>query len=188
MNDWIENMEACLKEMRKEGVRDKDDLLERLKAIPGGNAEIFKAKWGLDASEEPCESFKDLARKLKTNSKEAKEDYLHSVELIKMAPKAMEISDHYKFIFRHAVSLGTIAEKIKDGKTRTISGKRLWKAIQNKDILDENEKIVMTRRTKTYPVSYESIAEGLGLSERAVMVIEENAINRLRVEYFKGNL
>lgn len=188
MNDWIENMEACLKEMRKEGVRDKDDLLERLKAIPGGNAEIFKAKWGLDASEEPCESFEDLAKKIKLSSKRAEGRYLHSVELIKLAPTAMQITDHKKFLFQHAVSFGTIAEKIKDGKTRTISGKRLWKAIQNKDILDEKERLVMTRRTRAYPVSYENIAEGLGLSERAVMVIEENAINRLRVEYFKGNL
>ena len=81
-----------------------------------------------------------------------------------------------------------MGEKIKDGKTRTMSGERLWKAIQNKDILDEKERLVMTRRTRAYPVSYESIAEELGLSERAVMVIEENAINSLRVEYFKGNL
>ena len=44
MKDWICNLEKCLDEMRKEGVRDQEDLLERLKVIPSGYAKIFKAK------------------------------------------------------------------------------------------------------------------------------------------------
>lgn len=188
MKDWIRNLEKCLDEMRKEGVRDKKDLFERLKLIPGGNAEIFKAKWGLDESQDPCESFKDLAKKLNLSSKKAEEKYQTSLELIKLAPKAMQITGSKNFLFRNAVSLGIIAEKIKDGKTRRISGKKLWNAIRNTDVLNENERLVMIRRTRNYPVSYENIAKELGVSERAVMVIEENAINSLRVEYFKGNL
>ena len=188
MKDWIRNLEKCLDEMRKEDVRDQEDLLERLKVIPSGYAKIFKAKWGLDESQEPCESFKDLAKKLNLDLKRVEESYWHSIELIKLAPKAMQITGSKELSFRGAVSVGIIAEKIKDGKTKAISGKKLMKAIRNTAILDEYERTVMTRRTRAHPVSYEGIAEELGISERAVMVIEENAINSLRVEYFKGNL
>ena len=187
INYWVENQEnfdRCLRAMRQHGVKTIDELKKRIELLPASDERIFAMRWGLYGNYKYCPNFVRLGEAIDETPEDARVLYVSAEVKVISAVHLFSICDYEGLSFKVCVSLGRVAEKIKEYAEEPISAKTLKKYI---DGLDFMERLSLMENTGKGIKIHHMIADRWETDVAIIRKAEVNALNKLR-EYHKNGI
>lgn len=175
------NLRRCLNAMKKYGIKDEDDLFERLSLMPSRDKLVFRERWGLKG--DYCHSFRELGEKLLETTSEAHLEYLQSELRLREAHYVKNIHGWQNIGYDRALMLGRIIKKA--GIEGMVDEDKLERSLSK---LLEVEKHILFVCTGKNLRKHKYFADMFDISEKKVKKLEREALKMIKKDYDEGKL